>query len=179
MVSKWLVSALAGAAMFAWAATAVLAAPSFTPSAEPMLQGTVTPKSPSPGTLKLAEAIGQRFGMSADQVLALRDRAKGWGQAFMVFALASKTGKSPNEILSLHEAGAGWGKIVRDLGLKAGLKKDNLGAAVSGGGNSNSAQPDERGQPEDRGKGKGDAPGKPAKPGDKGQGKGNSNLWRR
>lgn len=97
------------------------------------ITATVTPTSTlSAGNDKIAKAIADRFGVDVKEVLSIHDQIHGWGEVFLVFLLADKSGKSPEEILAMRESGGGWGRIFMELGLHPGLKKDNLGGAITG-----------------------------------------------
>ncbi len=94
---------------------------------------TVTPTSTlSAGNEKIAKAIADRFGVDVKEVISIHDQIHGWGEVFLIFSLADKYGKSSEEILAMRESDGGWGRIFMALGLHPGLKKDNLGGAITG-----------------------------------------------
>ncbi len=86
----------------------------------------------SPGNEMIAKAIAERFKVDVNEVLKIHDQIHGWGEVFLVFSLADRSGKSPEQILAMRESDGGWGRIFMALGLHPGLKKDNLGGAITG-----------------------------------------------
>ncbi len=61
------------------------------------------------------------LGLTAEDLLALREEDMGWGQIMHAQALASADlGASFEEAVAMMQAGMGWGEIRDELGLEAG-----------------------------------------------------------
>ncbi len=100
------------------------------------------------GAEHVAEVIGDAFGASQEEVLALHEQGIGFGALFKLYALAQATGVSVQDLLASMDAdgeGYAFGKRFNDLTeeqqavLESGPK--NLGQLVSA-----SNQPDEDGE---------------------------------
>jgi hypothetical protein len=59
----------------------------------------------------------------------------GLGNAVRIFAFADASGKTTDEILALFQAGKGWGQIVKDLGLTIGPGIGGIMSGGHGNGN--------------------------------------------
>jgi hypothetical protein len=55
--------------------------------------------------------------VTADQLTAMAAKV-GLGGAVRVFVFAHASGKTPDQILAMFQGGKGWGQIVHELGLK-------------------------------------------------------------
>ncbi len=84
-----------------------------------------------PGQFRIASALAARFGLTLEEVMAVRDEKQGWGGVFKVLLLAELTGKTPDEILAMRQDQQGWGQIFHTLNVMP-KKKDNLGQALKG-----------------------------------------------
>jgi hypothetical protein len=82
------------------------------------------------GQTMIASAIASQFGVTLDEVLAVRNQDLGWGEVFKVFFYAKMSGKTVDEIIALREDDEGWGVIAKSLGLHPGLGKNNLGQTL-------------------------------------------------
>ena len=82
------------------------------------------------GQTMIASAIASQFGVTVDEVLAVRNQDLGWGEVFKVFFYAKMSGKTVAEIIALREDDEGWGVIAKSLGLHPGLGKNNLGQTL-------------------------------------------------
>jgi len=98
------------------------------------------------GAEHVAEVIGDAFGASQEEVLALHEQGIGFGALFKLYALAQATGVSVQDLLaSIGEDGYAFGKRFKELTeeqqavLESGPK--NLGQLVSA-----SNHPDEDGE---------------------------------
>jgi hypothetical protein len=117
----------------------VLAIPSQPGSdVETNMTGTVTSTLDLTSTNKIAEAITQYFSgtltttLAISDVIGLHDQGWGYGEIFNLFLLARESGLTPDQIKALRDGGMGWGEIAHSLDLSPGHKGNNLGAAVSG-----------------------------------------------
>jgi len=84
------------------------------------------------GAAAVAQTIETMFGVTADQVTALRADNLGYGEIVILLSLAQTmtgglTTDNINSVLAIRQGPpvVGWGKIARDMGL-------NLGTLVSG-----------------------------------------------
>ena len=82
------------------------------------------------GQAMIASAIASQFGVTVDEVLAVRNQDLGWGEVFKVFYYAKLSGKTVDQIIALREDDEGWGVIAKSLGLHPGLGKNNLGQTL-------------------------------------------------
>jgi hypothetical protein len=82
------------------------------------------------GQTMIASAIASQFGVTVDEVLAVRNQDFGWGEVFKVFYYAKLSGKTVDQIIALREDDEGWGVIAKSLGLHPGLGKNNLGQTL-------------------------------------------------
>jgi len=105
---------------------------------------------PAPGQQKQADKLAAEFGVTAEEVSALREKGMGWGEVRHALSLSQKTGKPVGDIVKMRESGLGWGEIAKKEGVKLGPDRVGKGAEPKG----------ERGMSGERGAGRG--------PGDRG-----------
>ena len=79
------------------------------------------------GNAQSANAIAKYFGVSIEQVKALRQQGLGWGEISHAYALAKASGKSVDGVVAQFKSGQGWGEIAKQLGVSPSHSDDNLG----------------------------------------------------
>lgn len=98
------------------------------------------------GEEEIVAALADRFGISEDEIIALRtDEKLGFGEMYKLFRIAESaiepggaitTTTSITDaldiILSERSEGKGWGVISKEFNVSVGNKGDNLGAIISG-----------------------------------------------
>ncbi len=105
---------------------------------ETTMTSTVTSTLNLTDTNKVAEAITKFFSgtvtttLTVSDVVGLHNQGWGYGEIFKLYALAQESGMTPDQIKALRDGGMGWGEIAKLLDLSPGNKGNNLGAAVSG-----------------------------------------------
>ncbi len=72
---------------------------------------------------KILEKYGERFGVDIDTLADLRAQRLGYGEISHALVLSEMSGKSLNEIVAMREADKGWGQIADELGVKLGEAK--------------------------------------------------------
>ena len=88
----------------------------------------------------VAQAIGEHFGVPADEIMDQHREGLGFGEIARAYFLARELAAdddptndlTADQILAMHQAGAGWGQIVQTLGLPHGNRTRNLGQIMSG-----------------------------------------------
>jgi len=69
---------------------------------------------------KILEKYGERFGVDIDTLADLRAQRLGYGEISHALVLSEMSGKSLDEIVAMREADKGWGQIAGELGVKLG-----------------------------------------------------------
>ncbi len=130
-------------------------------------------------TNKIAEAITKFFSgtvtttLTVSDVVGLHNQGWGFGEILKLYGLAKESGRTPDQIKALRDSGMGWGEIAKSLDLSPGNKGDNLGAAVSGRGITETQTTNSKSDDNSHGKPNGGPPGKSESgPPGKGNGKG-------
>jgi hypothetical protein len=68
------------------------------------------------GSRKAAK-LSKEFGVSEDEVQALRDRGMGWSDVRRSLSISQKSGKPASEIADLRDSGMSWNDISQRYGL--------------------------------------------------------------
>lgn len=87
---------------------------------------------PAPGQQKQIDNLASEFGVTKEEVTALRDKGLGWGEVRHALSLSQKTGKPVGEIMMMREEGMGWGAIAKKEGVKLGPDRTGKGAEPKG-----------------------------------------------
>lgn len=130
---------------------ATIAAP---PAEELTATEIVTGTPPITGSLRIAHLIAAYFGLTADEIIALRTQDIGWGYITKALFTASQTGVPLEQILEMRRQGMGWGEIRQSLGLPAGMPHTSLGTIISKGRGPDKGEWTPPGQAKKAGKGK-------------------------
>ncbi len=152
--------------------SAALAAPAqpLSSAAEPVavFQEPITPTteitSTTSNTHPVASAIANHFSgvfsTTYEGVMALHEEGLGFGVIAKAYFAAQKLGIDPQVLLDEFAAGTGWGQIMKNHGLHPGQGRgSNLGAIMSGHGNSQTDTPTGRVPPGQMKKGNDDQSG--------------------
>lgn len=67
---------------------------------------------------KILEKYSERFGVDTEILADLRAERLGYGEISHALVLSEKTGKTLDEIVAMRDAGKGWGQIADELGVK-------------------------------------------------------------
>lgn len=107
----------------------------------------------APGQQRQIDKLAAEFGVTKDEVSALRDKGLGWGEARHVLTLSRESGKPVEDIVKMHEDGMSWGEISKKEGVKLdGLNKGSMGRENVKPGGDRGSYGNERGTtPSDRG----------------------------
>ena len=79
----------------------------------------------------MAEFIAQKFSLTVEQVMSVRETGLGWGEVFKVFSLTNASHKAPERIVELRQSGLGWGEVAKSSDVEISGKGQSLGQAVS------------------------------------------------
>ncbi len=80
--------------------------------------GTVTSTVEMTGSVKVATAIANFYGVSVDSVTAMHDAGHGYGEIVKAFALAKLLGdKTADDIFKLRAENQGWGQLLKSLAV--------------------------------------------------------------
>lgn len=69
---------------------------------------------------KILEKYSERFGMDVDTLADLRANRFGYGEITNALILSEMTGKPLDEIVAMRDSGKGWGQIADECGVKLG-----------------------------------------------------------
>jgi len=69
---------------------------------------------------KILEKYAQRFGVDVDTLADLRAKRFGYGEITHALLLSEMTGRTLDEIVAMRDSGKGWGQIADELGVKLG-----------------------------------------------------------
>ena len=116
------------------------------------------PKAEASGQVKQADKLAEEFGVTREEVAALRGKGMGWGEVRHALSLSQKTGKPVGDIVKMRESGMGWGEIAKKEGVKlgpdrAGKSTEPKGERGMSGERGAGRGPGERG-PKERGRGR-------------------------
>jgi hypothetical protein len=67
---------------------------------------------------KILEKYSERFGVDREILADLRAERLGYGEISHALVLSEKTGKTLDEIVAMRDTGKGWGQIADELGVK-------------------------------------------------------------
>jgi len=69
---------------------------------------------------KILEKYAERFGIDIETLADLRARRLGYGEITNALVLSEMTEKSLDEIVAMRDSDKGWGQIADELGVKLG-----------------------------------------------------------
>jgi len=69
---------------------------------------------------KILDKYAERFGMDIDTLADLRVKRFGYGEITHALVLSKMAGKSLDEIVAMRDSGKGWGQIADECGVKLG-----------------------------------------------------------
>lgn len=84
---------------------------------------------PEAQTRKAAE-LAARYGVTQEEVAALREKGMGWGEIKHALAISEKAGVPLSEVVKLRQDGMGWGQVAQHYGFKLGEATGKKGAAI-------------------------------------------------
>jgi len=128
--------------------TAIAAPPAEELTATEIVTGTP----PITGSVRIAYLIAAYFGLTADEIVALRSQDMGWGSITKALFTAGQAGVPLEQILEMRRQGIGWGEIRQSLGLPAGMPHSSLGTIISKGHGPTKAVGRHRDRPRKRGR---------------------------
>ena len=67
---------------------------------------------------KILEKYSERFGVDTETLADLRAERLGYGEISHALVLSEMTGKPLDEVVAMRESGKGWGQIADELGVK-------------------------------------------------------------
>jgi len=74
---------------------------------------------------KILEKYSERFGVDVDTLADLRVKRFGYGEISHALVLSKMTEKPLDEIVAMRDSGKGWGQIADECGVKLGeVKKE-------------------------------------------------------
>lgn len=116
-------------AQVAWAYATIAVPPAEGLTASEIVTGTP----PITGSVRIARLVAAYFGLTADEIIALRAQNIGWGNIAKALFTAGQAGVPLEQILEMRRQGIGWGEIRQSLGLPAGMPHTSLGTIISKG----------------------------------------------
>jgi len=72
---------------------------------------------------KILEKYAERFGVGIDTLVDLRVKRFGYGEITHALVLSKMTERPLDEIVAMRDSGKGWGQIADELGVKLGKVK--------------------------------------------------------
>lgn len=113
----------------------------------PSLQSTPQATQSAPRQNKVALRLAQKYGVSYDDIIALKNKGVGYGEMGILYSLLAKTkdrGSTVDGLLAMRANGLGWGEIAKVYGVSL---KEISGAGKPMGKPDKLSQPDKPHKP--------------------------------